>query len=428
MVTDRAARVLVLDGQTTQALACVRSLGRAGHPVFVASHWPRPLGSWSRFCLGRHRLDGEGLTAFTSLRTWAVQQRVTHVFPLTERSCVLCNADRAEWETAGIVVGCGPPEMLQRAFDKAQTIRDAGACGVSIPATRTPESIEECRAAADELGFPLVVKSRSSNAWDGTRFAVQPPPSYVQDFAGLDRVIRVHRHHDQWPLIQKLVPGRGVGVFAVSDRGRPVSWFAHERLRDVRPSGSGSALRRAIPLAPHLQAPAQRLLEHLRWHGPIMFEFRDDGVASPSLIEINGRFWGSLELAVAAGVDFPRLWLEILEERPPRTSAGYRYGTTVRWLWGDVKRMVHILAGPPPGYKGTYPTVWQGVGEVLGRQPPGTRLETWQRDDWRPGVGEWVQGLYELTAQAFGRRFSVRRRRSLPRTPRTLPGLHRKPQ
>jgi len=29
--------VLVLDGQTNQALACVRSLGRAGYDVLVAS-------------------------------------------------------------------------------------------------------------------------------------------------------------------------------------------------------------------------------------------------------------------------------------------------------------------------------------------------------------------------------------------------------
>ena len=40
-------RVLVLDAHTNQALACVRSLGRAGHEVFVASHRALPLAAWS---------------------------------------------------------------------------------------------------------------------------------------------------------------------------------------------------------------------------------------------------------------------------------------------------------------------------------------------------------------------------------------------
>lgn len=398
-MTRRVPRVLVLDGQTTQALACTRSLGRAGCDVLVASHWPRPLAGWSRFCQRRHRLDGETIAAFASLREWAVGNGVTHVFPVTERSCVLCNADRAAWESAGIVVGCASAEMLEKAFDKAQTIRAAQCSGVRIPLTRIPESSEECRAAAEELGFPLVVKSRTSNSWDGSRFQTEGAPTYVQDVAALETAVAAHRHGDQWPLIQQIVPGRGRGLFALCDRGTPVAWFAHERLRDVRPTGSGSSLRRAIPLAARLQEPAQRLVQQLRWHGPIMVEFRDDCVDPPCLMEINGRFWGSLELAIAAGVDFPRLWLDILDGKPAQAPAAYRPGTTVRWLWGDVKRFLYILAGAAQGYPGPFPTVWQGVRELLGRQPPGTRLETWRRDDRRPALGEWVQGCYELISR-----------------------------
>jgi len=113
-------------------------------------------------------------------------------------------------------------------------------------------------------------------------------------------------------------------------------------------------------------------------------------------MEVNGRFWGSLQLSIAAGRDFPRLWTDILTGKPLPPVDGYREGVTLRWLWGDVKRLLYILAGRPAGYPGHYPSVAQGLRELFGRQPPGTRLEVWEaRDPW-PAVGEWVEGAREV--------------------------------
>ena len=388
--------VLVLDGQTNQALACVRSLGRAGGEVFVAATRRRPLAGWSRFSRGRFRLGGETPAAFAAMRRWAIGRGVTLVLPLTERSCVLCNLDRAAWESAGITVGAATPELLGLAFDKARTFDGAERAGVAIPPTRLPGSLEEARLAADEVGYPCVVKSRFSNTWDGTRFLPDPGTSYVRLPGELDAAIAAHRQGGHWPLIQGFVPGQGKGVFALFDSGHPVAWFAHERLRDVRPSGSGSSLRRSAPLDPRLLQPAERLLAAMGWHGPAMVEFRDDGVHPPALMEVNGRFWGSLELTVSAGADFPRWWVAILRGQPVERRTSYATGVTVRWVWGDVKRFLYILAGAPPGYPGRYPTVLQGLQELLGRQPPGTRSEAWQRGDRWPGLGEWVQGIADL--------------------------------
>lgn len=389
-------RVLVLDGQTNQALACVRSLGRAGYDVLVASTRRRPLAAWSRFSRGRFRLDGETVAAFGALRRWAKDRGVNVVLPLTERACILCNHERELWEAAGITVGSAPNELLHLAFDKAMTVAIARGCGVAVPPTRAPTSLVEAHAAAREIGFPCVVKSRYSNAWDGTRFFADPGTTYVREPAELEAAIQQHRQGDHWPIIQGFVPGQGKGMFALFDGGRPVAWFAHERLRDVRPSGSGSSLRRSAPLDPRLLGPAERLLSAMTWHGPAMVEFRDDGVHDPVLMEVNGRFWGSLQLTISAGADFPQWWVAILRGRTVDRRAGYAAGLTVRWVWGDVKRFLYILAGAPPGYPGRYPTIAQGLRELLGRQPPGTRSEAWQPDDRWPALGEWVQGIGEL--------------------------------
>jgi hypothetical protein len=240
-----------------------------------------------------------------------------------------------------------------------------------------------------------VVKPRYSNAWNGETVLRDLGVAYVQGPDALAAAVWPRRQFGTWPLLQRHVPGAGRGVFALCDRGRPLGWFAHQRLRDVRPSGSGSSLRRSAALDERLREPSERLLRAMRWHGPVMLEFRDDGEHAPWLIEVNGRFWGSLQLAIASGVDFPTLWVKILRGERVHPNGGYNEGTTLRWLWGDVKRFLHILRGAPTGHVGSYPSVREGLRELFGTQPAGARLEIWDRRDPWPAVGEWYQGFAE---------------------------------
>ncbi len=389
-------RILILDGHTNQALACVRSLGKAGYEVLVASHQRFPLGSWSRYCAGTFLLEEQTIEAFATMRDWATREGVEIVLPLTERSCVLCNADRPQWEGAGIILGCGTDDMLQSAFDKALTLQRAEATGVRIPPTFIPNSLEDCMSVADEIGFPCVIKPRWSNAWNGTRFMPTQSPIYARDREQLMSALAGLNKEMPWPLIQSYVPGRGKGVFALCDRGEVMAWFAHERLRDTRPTGSSSSLRRSIRLEPRLREPAERLLSDLKWHGPAMVEFKDDGESPPCLMEVNGRFWGSLQLAIDAGVDFPRLWVSILKGERLQPSAGFEEGVTLRWFLGDVKRFFFIMRGAPSGYPSDFPPISQGFKDLLGRQPQGTRLEILRAHDPLPLIGEIVGGVREL--------------------------------
>ncbi len=392
-------KILILDGHTNQALACVRSLGTAGYQILVSSHQRFPVSSWSRFCSASFFVKGQTIEAFAELRKWAQHEGVTIVLPLTERSCVLCNSDRAAWEQLGITVGCGPDELLQTAFDKNITLQRADAVGVRIPPTRFPESLDQCFNAINELGLPAVIKPRWSNAWDGRRFLPTRSPKYLKTADQISDVLNEYRQGQHWPLIQGYVPGQGKGVFALCDHGDVVAWFAHERLRDTRPTGSSSSLRRSIRLDARLREPAEKLLTELRWHGPAMVEFKDDGINPPCLMEINGRFWGSLQLAIDAGVDFPNLWVSLLKGESPRRVFEYDEGVTLRWLWGDIKRFFFIARGAPAGYPSTFPPLRQGIRELFGKQPAGTRMEIWRANDFWPGVGELAGGLRELIAR-----------------------------
>ena len=142
--------------------------------------------------------------------------------------------------------------------------------------------------------------------------------------------------------------------------------FAHRRLREKPPSGGVSVYRESIAADPALVERSRRLLEHFGWQGVAMVEYKvDERTGTPMLMEINGRFWGSLQLAVDAGVDFPRLLIECAEGRLPRRRRLYAVGTRLRWWWGDVDQLLLRLRrsseqlGLPAGVAGQAPGRWR---------------------------------------------------------------------
>jgi hypothetical protein len=156
--------------------------------------------------------------------------------------------------------------------------------------------------------------------------------------------------------------------------------------------------RESIAADPGLVARSRSLLERCGWDGIAMIEYKvDAATGEPYLMEINGRFWGSLQLAIDAGVDFPALLVALaLGERPaPVTS--YRIGIRSRWWWGDVdslllrlRRSASELALPPgtPG-RGRY------LLDFLKLWRPGDRSEILRVDDPKPffhETHEWLHG------------------------------------
>ena len=150
----------------------------------------------------------------------------------------------------------------------------------------------------------------------------------------------------------------------------------------VRPTGSGSSLRESIAPPEDMLAPARRLLEALEWHGVAMVEFkRDDRDGAAVLMEINGRFWNSLPLAVASGVDFPFLIYRLATEGACPERLDYRVGVRGRWLAGDLRHLAEVLRGRPAEWSGPFPTRWRTLIDFV--KPGGKDLhydDLWLRD------------------------------------------------
>lgn len=101
-------------------------------------------------------------------------------------------------------------------------------------------------------------------------------------------------------------------------------------------------LRESIALPQPMTQYALRLLQHVDWHGVAMVEFKvDRHTGVPFLMEVNGRFWGSLQLALDAGLNFPLLLYRMAcgdKINAPATT--YKVGVKSRWLLGDLDHLL----------------------------------------------------------------------------------------
>src|SRR5262245_22099908 len=140
--------------------------------------------------------------------------------------------------------------------------------------------------------------------------------------------------HQQPFLMQELIRGTGAGVFTLYHEGRPVVFFGHRRLREKPPSGGVSVLSESCIPDVRMVEGSRKILDYVGWDGVAMVEFKisEDGV--PYLMEVNARFWGSLQLAVDAGVDFPYMLFQSAMGETPSHSGGHRVGIRERWLLG----------------------------------------------------------------------------------------------
>ncbi|MEK7499553.1 MAG: ATP-grasp domain-containing protein, partial [Patescibacteria group bacterium] len=136
-------------------------------------------------------------------------------------------------------------------------------------------------------------------------------------------------------MLQEFVPGSGAGIFALYNQGQAIAFFAHQRIREKPPEGGISVFSRSVVVPIELERSARALLDDVQWHGVAMVEFRQTPTGEYYLMEVNTRFWGSLQLAIDSGVDFPALLLAACEGQDLPARIPYREGQQLRWLLGD---------------------------------------------------------------------------------------------
>ena len=344
------ANVLVTDGHFRKTLAVVRSLGRKGIPVTVGERTFLNASFFSKYCSRRLVYPSPRRSPDQFIEFLLKEIRGNHydcLFPMEEETLILLAGHYPEISRYTYFL---IPDLKKIEFvrDKRNLMQFAGAHGIPTPKTfQIPPSLtlplkgggQGGGADLSSIPIPAVIKPRISSGSFGIVYVKKREdliPSYQ----------KVHARYP-FPLIQEWIPDGG-GTFGISALFNEVSdtkaAFVHKKLRMFPVEGGPSTLREGVE-HPQIMELGLSLLKSLNWVGVGMVEFKvdpRDGI--PKLMEVNPRFWGSLQLAIVSGVDFPYLILRMAREERFEPILRYEVGKRCRWLLlGDIQ---HFLSNP----------------------------------------------------------------------------------
>ena len=236
---------------------------------------------------------------------------------------------------------CPSPRIVGNVLDKSVTIGFAQTLAIDVPETYEVGVTSTAREAAALMAYPVIAKPRNHAAHGGIRIrhfteADELEAAFAEDPAFESRY-----------LVQQFVPGTGIGVAALMRAGEPIATFVHRRIKELPASGGVSVVSESVPRERSLVEKAIGLLRAIEWEGVALVEFRRTADGTDWLMEVNGRYWGSLSTAIAAGVDFPFYQWEIMHGRTPAVPADYLVGRRVRWTRGALLRLRERLFERP---------------------------------------------------------------------------------
>ena len=386
-------RVIVLDGNENQAVAATRSLDRAGYEVTVGASESWSKAGWSRcasksFVYPSPRTDPDAFVRRLVEEIRSGNRAI--VMPMTERTTIPLSARRADIAKAGGMMVLPPEDVLLKVFDKRWMTELAQTLGIAVPRTWVVQRDADASRLAPELPYPVVLKplvSEERNANGGSTHT--GTPLYARSAREFLEAVAQMLGRCSAVLVQEFVQGTGAGYFAILRHGELRGEFAHRRLRDVRPTGSGSALRESALPSPTLREASLALLRAVGWHGVAMVEYRMRADGTPVFLEVNGRFWHSLALAVHAGVDFPLGLARLAEHGDLEPLPAGRPGVRCRWLLGDARHLAAVWRGAPAGYPGEFPS---RLGTLLAELRPslGMTHDNFELADPLPELGDWI--------------------------------------
>jgi len=306
-VTAHPGRVLVTDGEFKHTLGIVRALAARGHEVHVIASSARAPAVHSKAVRAWHLAPASSAARYDErLLALALEFAPLSLIPVGNGA--VAAVDRLR-ERLGPDVRFALParEALATANDKAQTGALARTLGIATPEERVVQDLAGARAALAELGLPFVLKSAREEGRKVLRYVRGPDelaPAFEAVRAGSSGAVLAQRH----------VVGPGFGFSALYWRGERVRALVHRRVREWPPSGGTSACAESVPDAPEIERAGEALLGALAWHGVAMVEFKGDPARGTMvLMEINAKFWGSHDLALAASVDLPGDLVALLE-------------------------------------------------------------------------------------------------------------------
>ena len=342
-------KAIVTDTNLRQSLCVVRSLGGKGIDVTCVTDTDAALesnmGAYSKYCKEQAILPSMAKEPeFFLSELLDLCKRHDVLIPMsTETIEFICN--HLDIFTPYIRIPIPDFNTIYRARNKEILLRLAYENEVPIPKTYFVKDLKDVEQVAAAIRYPAIIKIKDEKGIDSAR-----RHAFVYSGEELKaKYLQIHSTVQEYPLIQEKIEGEGMGFFALFGKNsQPKAIFCHKRIREFPVTGGPSTFCVGIRDEKIIKHGI-RLLQALNWYGVAMVEFKMDKLDSePKLMEVNPRFWGSLALAVASGVDFPYLLFRLALGEDIQPAMTYKEGVKVRFFVNDLRATMQYLCTPQP--------------------------------------------------------------------------------
>jgi predicted ATP-grasp superfamily ATP-dependent carboligase len=328
--------VLVTDAGFPHSLAAIRSLGRNGSRVIATCSSRLAMSFFSRYCSKAYTCAdpiNEPAAYISDIIAIAKKEKCDVLLPISYASCLTVSKYQEEVKKV-VNVPIAELDSMLIASNKNKTVKFATKLGIPTPETFFPTSVEDVIEISKIITYPVVVKLPEGSA--RVKY-INSSPELIESYKTIANLSYSNTHEPEFPQIQQYIKGNGYGFFALFNHGKVRAVFSHKRIHEYPPTGGPSTMAQSV-FDPDLQFMGIKLLEALKWHGVAMVEVKKDIIDNHyKLIEINPKFWGSLDLAIQSGVDFPSLACKMCVEGDIDPVFEYNSDVTYRWILPDLK-------------------------------------------------------------------------------------------
>jgi len=367
--------VLVTDGAYLHTLGIVRSLGQAEVEVSVIADSPWAPALHSRYC--RRGFVGpppsDEATYLSFVKTILGKNPFDLLIPVGFLVTRLVSKHREQLSSL-VSFHVADHRGVETALCKQATYALAERLDVPYPRTFYPQSIEEVEQLMRQLEYPVVIKALFEEGGNVVRY-IQNRTELLHMYT---RLCEERGYQPPYlPMLQEFIYSDDIGYSfsALYQDGECKRVFMYREIRSF-PIRGGSSTYAESYFDVELKRYGVRLLNALNWHGVAHMDFRRDASGKFRLMEINPKFWASLEVALAAGVNFPLLLCEMAEGKRLAYSEEYERG--LRYHWPLSRELKHIARRP----RSLPPVLWACL-------DPRVKSNVWLRD-LKPNVLEFA--------------------------------------
>ena len=337
---EKKGKVLITDANYKHTLGAIRSLSKSGFSVDAISD-NVSLARCSRYLKKASFRDSnfneQNIDLFTN---FLKKSNYDVLLPIGAKS-VLFTAKYKELFEKYVKIPFPSYDKVSFCLDKYKIKNTSSSIGLNVPKSWSFNSFHELKNKIDDIEYPVVIKGRNE--------IFNKNPEYASNHDSLLKILnswqsKLDIMNLSEVIIEKRVIGDGYGFFALYRYGKCVQFFMHKRIREFPITGGPSTCAESV-YNEDLLEHGKKLLDYIKWHGVAMVEFiRDNLTKEFYVIETNPKFWGSLDLAIECGVDFPTLAVEMAMGNELDINKDYKIG--VKYHWPLNGEMLHLINRP----------------------------------------------------------------------------------